>query len=209
MSHDDFNFEPVRGLPETLPADEHILWQGGPDAWRLAIEVLWIRWVAGYFAVLAIWRVGVSSTGLPLGEALLHGVPFVLLGALACLVLLGIARAMARTTVYTLTNKRVAMRIGVALTMTLNLPYTWIGSADADIRPGGSGTLAFDLLGETRFSYLMTWPHVRPWRMGRTRPAFRCIPDAARVARLFAEAADARVAVPRVEYTPVGAIAAE
>ena len=30
MHHDDFKFEPVRGLPEALPEDEHILWQGAP-----------------------------------------------------------------------------------------------------------------------------------------------------------------------------------
>jgi len=29
--HDDFAGEPVRGLPEKLPAGERILWQGMPD----------------------------------------------------------------------------------------------------------------------------------------------------------------------------------
>jgi hypothetical protein len=44
--------------------------------------------------------------------------------------------------------------------------------------------LAFELIGETRISYLMSWPHVRPWRMARTQPALRCIPDAQNVARI-------------------------
>lgn len=209
MSHDDFNFEPVRGLPEVLPRDEYILWQGGPDAWRLAVETMAIRWVAGYFGLLAVWRVGVSSADLTLRQAMSHGIPFLLAGALACLVIYGLAVVMARSAIYTLTNKRVAMRIGVALTMTLNLPYAWIGTARLDGKRGGTGTLAFELIGDTRFSYLMTWPHVRPWRMSRTQPALRCIPDAAAVAAIFAEAADAQVSLPQVDFAPAGAIAAE
>ncbi len=196
--HDDFNFEPVRGLPGKLPEGEHILWQGAPKPLQLAREALGLYWVAGYFVLLTIWRVGVSSTEYPLGVALGHAVPFVIIGLVACLILLGIATVQARTTVYTLTNKRVAMRIGAALTMTLNLPYVQIGNAGLVTRKNGTGTIAFELIGKTRISYLMTWPHVRPWHMARTQPALRCIPDAEAVARIFAEAAETRVAEPKV-----------
>jgi hypothetical protein len=199
MSHDDFNFEPIRGLPEQLPEGEHILWQGAPDPWRLAREALGLRWVAGYFALLAFWRVGVSSADVPFGIALMHGLPFILSGVVACAILYGIAYVQARSTVYTLTNKRVAMRIGAALTMTLNLPYTWIGTAKLDLKSSGHGTLAFELIGETKVSYLMSWPHVRPWRIARTQPALRCIADAQNVAQIFAEAAETRISEPRVE----------
>ncbi|PJI85904.1 PH (Pleckstrin Homology) domain-containing protein [Yoonia maricola] len=212
MSHDDFNFEPIRGLPEQLPEGEHILWQGAPDPRRLAREALGVRWVFAYFALLAFWRVSVSSADFSFGIALMHGVPFVISGLLACAILYGIAYVQARSTVYTLTNKRVAMRIGAALTMTLNLPYTWIGTAKLDLKSSGHGTLAFELIGETRISYLMSWPHVRPWRMARTQPALRCIPDAESVARIFAEAAETRISEPRVtcvDQTDGNAVAAE
>ena len=199
MSHDDFNFEPVRGLPEKLPEGEHILWQGNPDWRRLAREALGVRWVMAYFALLAFWRVGVSSADFPFGIALMHGLPFILSGFLACGILYLIAYVQARSTVYTLTNKRVAMRIGAALTMTLNLPYTWIGTARLDLKPSGHGTLAFELIGDTRISYLMSWPHVRPWRIARTQPALRCIPEAEKVAKLFAEAAETRISEPKIE----------
>ena len=212
MSHDDFNFEPIRGLPEKLPEGEHILWQGAPDPRRLAREALGVRWVAAYFILLAVWRVGVSSNEVPFGAAILYGVPFILSGVVACAILYGIAYVQAKSTVYTLTNKRVAMRIGAALTMTLNLPYTWIGTAKLDLKPSGHGTLAFELIGDTRISYLMSWPHVRPWRMARTQPALRCIPDAQNVAQIFAEAAETRIAEPKIErvHQPDGdAVAAE
>ena len=199
MSDDDFNFEPIRGLPERLPEGEHILWQGSPAPARLAREALGLRWIAGYAALMAVWRVGVSSADFPIGVALSHAIPFVVIGAVACAIIYGVAYVQARSTVYTLTNKRVAMRIGAALTMTLNLPYTWIGTAELTERRDGTGTIAFELIGDTRLSYLMTWPHVRPWRMAKTQPALRCIPDVAKVAAIFADAAETRVAEPKVE----------
>ena len=198
MHHDDFKFEPVHGLPEALPEGEHILWQGRPNSLRLAKDAWKLNWVLGYFVVLCIWRVGISSTAVPLTEAMGHGVPFLIAGALAGTILYVLAVVQARSTVYTLTNKRVAMRIGAALTMTLNLPYVQIRNAELMVRKSGMGTIAFDLMGDTRLSYLMTWPHTRPWRFAKTQPAFRAIPDAARVAAIFAEAAETRVSEPQV-----------
>lgn len=211
MHHDDFKFEPVPGLPEALPDDEQILWHGRPDAMRLAREGLKLNWVLGYFAVLTIWRIGVSSTTVPLSEAIWHGAPFVLAAALAALIIIGMATVQARSTIYTLTNKRVAMRIGAALTMTLNLPYVCIANAAVQARRSGHGTLSFELLGDTRLSYLMTWPHTRPWHFTRTQPALRAIPDVAKVAEIFAEAAETRVSIPQVTRVSPGAdpIAAE
>ena len=198
MHHDDFKFEPIPGLPEALPEGEEILWQGRPGTWRLAREAWKLNWVLGYFAVLTVWRIGVSSTTVPRGEAMLHGVPFVVAGVLATLIILALAAVQARSTIYTLTNKRVAMRIGAALTMTLNLPYVCIANADVQKRRDGYGTLSFELMGDTRLSYLMSWPHTRPWRFAKTQPALRAIPDVARVAAIFAEAAETRVSQPQV-----------
>lgn len=209
MDHDDFKFEPVRGLPEELPPDEYILWQGSPSPRALAREALNLNWVLGYFALVAIWRAGVSSTQVPLTEAMGHSVPILVAGMLCAGLILGIAWVQAKATVYTLTNKRVALRIGAALTMTLNLPYVCIGSASLDLKRRGTGTLAFELMGDTRLSFLMTWPHVRPWHFAKTQPALRCIPNAQAVAELFQEAAEARVSVPRVEQRAPTPVAAE
>ena len=215
MHHDDFKFEPVRGLPEALPKDEHIIWQGSPNPLRLAKDALGLNWVIGYFVVLAAARVIVSTVDMSLTAAMALGIPFLLAGALTALILIGVATVQARSTVYTLTNKRVCMRIGAALTMTLNLPYVCIGNAQAAVRKSGLGTITFELIGDTRLSYLMTWPHVRPWHMRRTQPAFRSIANAAHVAQLFADAAETRVSMPVVtsvseeRHAPSTSIAAE
>ncbi len=208
--HDDFAVEPIRGLPELLPKGEEILWQGQPNWWELAKDALNVRWVAAYFVGFAIWRAVVAGETQPFWEAVRTGSPFLILGAVACGILCIIALIQAKATVYTITNRRVAMRIGAALTMTLNLPYTWIGTASLALRKNGTGTIALNLLGETRLSYLNTWPHVRPWRMKRTEPALRCIPDAAKVASLLSDAAETRVAEPVItRAAPASAMAAE
>jgi hypothetical protein len=103
------------------------------------------------------------------------------------------------------------MRIGAALTVTLNLPYRQIGNASRDLRGSGHGTIAFETMGETRLSYLVCWPHVRPWHMKKTQPALRCIPEARKVADLISEAAQARISEPTLTRgrAPDAAVAAE
>lgn len=193
MPHDDFDIEPVRGLPETPPEGETILWQGAPLAWPLAKRALNVHWVAVYFAALALWR-GVDIAGEDgLREGLIAAFWYVLIGAFAVGALALIAWVMARATVYTLTTHRVAMRIGAALNVTINLPFRWIGSADLATYRDGTGTIELHLTGETRMSYLVLWPHVKPWAISRTVPALRCIAEPEKVARLLAEAAATRV----------------
>lgn len=210
MSHDDFAFEPVKGLPELPPEGERILWQGRPDTRALSWQSLSLPWVGGYFMVLAAWRLLSVIDQVTLTRAVAMALPFVIMGAVVCLLLLVVGIVQARSTVYTITNRRVAMRIGAALTITLNLPFTRIGSADLRCGPRGTGTIALDLMGEERLSYLLCWPHVRPWMMRRTQPALRCIPDAARVARILSDAAEARVSQPQVTRLPTPvAVAAE
>jgi hypothetical protein len=208
MEHDDFAMEPVRGLPEKPPAGEIILWQGRPDTLALARDALNLNWILGYFALLIFWRVGVSSADYPFAQALSHAIPFVVIGALTAGLILLIAWVQAKATVYTVTTARVAMRVGAALTITLNLPYTRIEAADLDLRKSGTGTIAFRTAGETKLSFLVLWPHVRPWHTRRPQPALRCIPDAERVARMIADAVETRMSQPTVTARPQ-AVAAE
>lgn len=192
--HDDFQVEPIRGLPELPPEGEHILWQGSPSWLGLARDAFKTRWIFGYFALMAGWSIINSGAGgAPLDWR--AGIPFLVMGGIALALLYLIALIQAKTTVYTITNRRVAMRIGAALTLTLNLPYKWVGSADLAVRPNGNGTIALDLAGSTKLSYLVCWPHVRPWRLSRPQPALRSIPDAESVAHILAEAAQASITV--------------
>ncbi len=206
MADDDFNFEPVPGLPALPPKGETILWQGRPSTLRLAREAFGLDWLAFYFAALVFWRASVGFGEAGLAGALAYGLPYILPGLIAALILLAMAWAQARATVYTITTSRVAMRIGAALSVTFNIPFPQVASASLDLRKGGSGTVALKLAPEARISYLIAWPHVRPWYFV-TQPALRCIPDAERVAKLLAQAAETRLSRPEVMAMPTSAVA--
>lgn len=201
-AHDDYEIEPLRGLPEQPPQGEELLWQGSPASFALARDAYKITWVASYFLGLAVWQITTLATSLP--QAFAIALPYLAIGLLVCGILLGLAAIQARTTVYTLTTARVAMRIGSALTVTLNLPFKQIGTASLALKSNGTGTIALQTLGETRISYLVCWPHARPWAFAKTQPALRCIPDAARVAKLLSEAAETRLNQPEVAQREAG-----
>ena len=184
----EHEFEAAHGLPEALPDGEVQLWQGSPDARLLARQALHLDLVAAYFAVLLAWRGVVSwqesgSVGQALG-AMAGMLPLI---ALACGLLAGIAWLMARTTVYTITNRRVVMRVGIVLSITFNRPFAQIASADWRQR-GRGGDIVLTLSGNDRIAYLHLWPHVRPWRLRRTQPMLRALPAAAAVAAQLAQA---------------------
>lgn len=194
----DFAFDHAPGLPEPLPRGEEILWQGKPDAWRLAVESLSLKWILGYFALLAFWRAGSALADYSLGVALASIVPIVVLAALATAIFYAFSWAQARAAIYTVTTSRVILKTGAALQVTLQMPYRRIENIALDLRKTGHGTIAFEPQkdGGDQLSYLVLWPHVRPWHMRLVRPAFRCIPNAAVVAEILAEAAEGQMAQP-------------
>ncbi len=200
MPH-DIAPEPVTGLPERPPQGEHILWQGRPDATALALDAFNLKWVMGYFVLLAVWRLVAAIDLMPLNEAIAASTPFLVLGVLVCALLWGVAWVLARATVYTITTSRVAMKIGAALIVTLNIPFTRIANVALDERRGGTGTLALEASGGMPVGFLVCWPHTRPWHLARPQAALRCIPEAARVGALLADAAEAKLSEPQVSRT--------
>lgn len=198
--HDDFAIEPIPGLPERPPMGEELLWQGRPSTFALARDAFKLTWFACYFVALAAWRAAVIAQGP--AEVVGVMLPYLAIGLAFCASLYIMALIQARSTVYTLTTARVAMRIGAALTVTLNIPFRQLANANLALRPNGTGTIALETLGDTRISYLVCWPHVRPWHFAHTQPTLRCIPEAARVAKLLADAAETRINEPRVARTP-------
>lgn len=185
----EYEYEPVPGLPERLPPGEEILWQGAPRWQALARRAFHVRKVAAYFVLLLIlhlvWEVQADE---PLAE-LLAGVFWLAVAAALALGLLAwLARSMARSTLYTITNRRVVMRFGVAIPVTINLPFAKIANAALRDHGDGTGDLVLSLAGRARTSYLVLWPHARPWHFSPPEPMLRAIPDATSVARRLAAA---------------------
>jgi hypothetical protein len=185
----EHEFEPVRGLPEELPSGERMLWQGSPDPWAVARRLYRVPLAAAYFgAMLALPVVVAIADGRGMMEGLANSVLLAPLAAIALGMLGLLAWLTARTTVYTITDRRVVMRIGIVLTLTYNLPYRAIASAERCVCPDGSGDIALKLGGKNHIGYLNLWPHTRPWHVKHPQPALRCIPDVVRVAGLLRDA---------------------
>ncbi|MEM9754773.1 MAG: photosynthetic complex putative assembly protein PuhB [Pseudomonadota bacterium] len=198
----EFHDEPVRGLPEELPSGEAILWQGAPRVWALAVQALGLPYVAAGFVAVFAWQVGLGLRSADLITAMGNASFFLWLGGFACALIFVVAFVQARATIYTITNRRVALRIGTAMTLTFNLPYSRIAAAHLARGPGGTGTVTLTPApGGADLSYLLLWPHVRPWQTRPVEPALRCIADAERVAALLAEAAEDCLAMPQVART--------
>ena len=110
----EHEFEPIRGLPAPLPAGEAILWQGAPDWGTLNRRAMRLRWVSVYFLGLVLWGIsGGVSAGDPALQITLSALRLIGLGAVAVAVLALFAYLVARTTIYTVTNRRVVIRFGI------------------------------------------------------------------------------------------------
>lgn len=189
----------------TLPPGEALLWQGSPDWASMASRVFHLRGLSLYFAALWLWQAGTSWRDDGFAAALhATGVSF-LLGGAALGVLAFMGWLMARSTVYTITTRRVVMQIGVALPMACNVPFKVVEKAAIARHPEGTADLSLGLKGGDRFAYLALWPHVRAWRIARPEPMLRCIRNADEVARILAEALNAYTASeapPRIVLRP-------
>jgi hypothetical protein len=185
----EHEFEPQFGLPERLPASERLLWQGQPLPGLVARRLFHLPLVTAYFGVMLAWRIGAQlQDGLPLLAALRGSLVLALLAAVAIGILATLARLTASTTVYTLTDKRVVMRIGIVLTVTYNLPLRHLDAAHLLPLKGDQGEIALQLRGDTRIAYLHLWPHARPWLFAKPQPMLRCLADAQGVSRLLSDA---------------------
>jgi hypothetical protein len=112
----------------------------------------------------------------------------VLLGALGIALFCLFAWLIARTTTYTITQKRIVLTYGMALPKSLNLPFSAIESADMRLHADGTGDIALRLPAGKRLSYLLLWPHVRSGAQGRAQPVLRCIPAPQAASEILANA---------------------
>lgn len=179
----EYENEPIPGLPGLLPAGERIIWQGSPEWRALARTAFHTRLIAGYFALLTAWA---TVSALAVDGDLTGVVMTLLLGTIGIALLHLLAWGSARTTLYTLTNRRIVLRIGIAVPKCINLPLGMIGAIDLAARADGTGDLPLTLAGSPKLGFLALWPHARPWRLSKPQPMLRSVPQAATVAALIA-----------------------
>ncbi|MBB1091026.1 photosynthetic complex putative assembly protein PuhB [Rhodopseudomonas pseudopalustris] len=191
MTNDPSQF---RELPSPLPEGERVLWQGKPTYKGLAIRSFHMRAVAIYFVLLIMWKAWSNwSNGQSPGEALASASTLLIpaIGGLALLALL--TYLFRRASCYTITSKRVLIQTGVALPVTLNIPLSKIANADLSQRSDGSGDIPLRIIDSKRTSYVLLWPHIRPWRLREPEPMMTSVPDVAVVAAKLTEAVKAQL----------------
>jgi len=181
--------EPIRGLPALLPAGEEILWQGEP-AWRLlAVRMFQLRKLAIYFGLLiavdavSLWRAGGPVADAAMAFAEICGLATFVLGFICLFCYL-----VSRTTVYTITNRRVVIRAGIALSKTINLPFTRLESAALRPFGDGGGDILLTPMAEDHIAYMVLWPHAQAWQLSHARPMLRAVPGAVTVATILGAA---------------------
>ncbi len=187
----------LRGLPERLPGGERLLWQGAPDWRRLALDVFHVRGLALYFAaIIAYCLVAAAMDGTPPQDAAVSTAKLAGAALVPIAFLTGYAWLVARSTVYTLTDQRVVLHFGLALPMTINLPFGKLEAAALKPTANGFGDISLLLNSGDKLAYLVLWPHVRPWRLKRAEPMLRAVADAGRVGQLLARALAASADMP-------------
>jgi hypothetical protein len=185
----EFDTEYALGLPERLPDGEQLLWQGRPQWRSLAVRAFHVRSVAIYFAVLVAWRAEtVLSDGGTVTSAAIAVAWMMPLALAALAVLCLLAWLSARSTIYTVTSQRVVMRFGIALPMTLNIPFRIIDAAALSKYRDSTGDIPLKLAGKDRVAFLVLWPHARPWRVDGPEPMLRSIGNPDQVAQVLSRA---------------------
>jgi hypothetical protein len=193
----------IRGVAHALPPGERLLWQGAPDPGLVARHVFH-RWlVIGYFALVIGWW-AYSAWGTVEMDAFLPmlgmrlGLAAIVIGTVEFL-----ARTVAKTTVYAITSKRLVLKIGMVLPMSINVPFTVLLNAAVGRFRDGSGQIALTLLPGNRLAYVALWPHCKVFKLTQPQPVLRGVSDPEAVATVLRDAVMADAAE-RAETLEVG-----
>ena len=173
---DDFSQTP-HGLPEKLPADEKIIWQGRPDFVSLLNRVFLFKYILIYLLLLTIFSFILNQSSYGVTEAFVGLIENTLISIFCLGLFMFIGYLTCSTTIYTVTNKRIVMKIGIILDLSLNLPFLKIDSADLKLNSDGTGDIALTLNPSVKIAYPHLWPHCRAFHFSNPKPTLKCILD--------------------------------
>lgn len=178
----------IRGVPHPLPPGERLLWQGAPDARALAVHVFHRRMLFAYFAaMLVLWAVP-TSMRVGRDELLVQGAMLLAIVAFVLGLVELLARLVARTSWYAITDRRLVLRIGMVLPMSINIPFTILESAGVGRFADGTGQVLLRLVHGQRIAYIALWPHCRPFRINQPEPVLRGLTEPGVVGDILSKA---------------------
>ena len=173
-------------LSENLPDGEQLIWQGHPERRALATRAMYLKYIAFYLVVLIAARTGyLIMDGEPVATWSGMLVWQVLASAFVTLLIVGLATVYSRTTRYSMTNERLIIKTGAAITIHINLPLQQITAADLREYSDGTGDITLQVSRAEKLYWLLLWPNVRSWWIRPLRPVLRGLQDAQTVAHLL------------------------
>lgn len=178
----------VQGVAEALPPGERVLWEGAPAPQAIARHLLLVRPLTVYFAAMIAWWMLANREQIPT-TAFWTPVSMQLLLVGAVLGgFLWLARWIARSTTYAITDRRIVMRLGVIFPLTVNIPLSYIMGAQVKRFGDGTGQIALQLDPKEKLAWIVLFPHVRPWRFTNPQPLLRGLSDPAQVGEVLRNA---------------------
>lgn len=182
-------FEAPKNILDAIPNGESILWKGRPSLWGFSWNLFGLKWITLYLSILSIVSVARFFASDFYTAFYVDFLPFFLSGIFASIILICLAATQTYSTVYIITENRLIIKTGAALSFLISMPFKKIKEVNLQKRGASIGTISFELLSEKRVPYISCWPSVRPWKFKRTQPAFSCIGSVDEVATILRKTA--------------------
>ena len=178
-------FEVHKNILDAIPEGESILWKGKPSFWGFSWYFFGLKLLAFYLIVLSVVFAARLTVTDFFTAFLVDFLPFLLSGILTSCILMALAKIQSQSSVYIITENRVIIKSGAALSFLISMPFKKIKAVNLQKRKGSLGTISFELNSGKRVPYISCWPSVRPWRFKNTEPAFSCIENVDEVATIL------------------------
>ena len=182
-------FEAPKNILDAIPDGESILWKGKPSLWGFSWNLFGLKWITFYLSILSVVSIARFFASDFHTAFYIDFLPFFLSGIFASIILIGLAAIQAYSTVYIITENRVIIKTGAALSFLISMPFKKIKEVNLQKRGTSIGTISFELLSKKRVPYISCWPSVRPWKFKRTQPAFSCVGSVDEVATILRKTA--------------------
>ena len=182
-------FEAPKNILDAIPDGESILWKGKPSLWGFSWNLFGLKWITFYLSILSVVSIARFFASDFHTAFYIDFLPFFLSGIFASIILIGLAAIQAYSTVYIITENRVIIKTGAALSFLIRMPFKKIKEVNLQKRGASIGTISFELFSKKRVPYVSCWPSVRPWKFKKTQPAFSCVRSVDEVATILRKTA--------------------
>jgi len=182
-------FEAPKNILDAIPDGESILWKGKPSLWGFSWNLFGLKWITFYLSILSVVSIARFFASDFHTAFYIDFLPFFLSGIFASIILIGLAAIQAYSTVYIITENRVIIKTGAALSFLISMPFKKIKEVNLQKRGASIGTISFELFSKKRVPYISCWPSVRPWKFKKTQPAFSCVRSVEEVATILRKTA--------------------